>query len=140
MTEDEARAWIETHGRGSVRGMAKAWGWTPSRVQRLLAKIAADTPSDTPALFHETPDTPPARKEDPGSFDWCDVDKVTLAGSPMLAVYEGAQGHIVIRAAGNFVEDDAVILINPHDLPQVIHKLTRLYRAWRGNQNEEGEP
>jgi hypothetical protein len=43
-TEQQARQWLDSNGKQSIRLMAKLWGWHPSSVHRLLSRMAGGGP------------------------------------------------------------------------------------------------
>ena len=137
-TEEQARQWLAAHGTQSVRLLAKLWGWHPSKVQRLLNRVRAETVSDTPAdtprasstVSAETPETPQApfaRAPYQDDFDWSpENEAVIVAPQEAIAVYRNVWNQIVIRAEDADDGVDAFVRISPEHLPRLIAALTRI--------------
>jgi hypothetical protein len=136
-SEECARADLAEHGRRSVRVLAKAWNWHRSRVSRFLARLEAETPSETPSLFSETEaetaETPPAPPwrvgdgTDDDRFAWApENEDVGTNGSMALAIYINPWGNIVLRgdcSGDPCCAHDAVIVINPCDVDIIVERL-----------------
>jgi hypothetical protein len=144
LDEAGARADLAAHGRRSIRALAQAWGWSPSRVFRFLERLEAETASETPQhesetadLFRETEDDPaasPSRDTHPeGRFNWApENEDVLVAGSPPLAIYVNRWGQIVLRSdsyagpGAGCGMDEQVIYLNPCDVYIIIDRLETL--------------
>src|SRR5262245_31897571 len=105
LTEQQARDWLATHDKQSVRELAAAWGWHRSSVQRFLARsglppesggrqhsngeTARDTPRETLPVV--------SPQQDDDEWKWHDNDAILIREQPAIAVYWNPHGEIVIR-------------------------------------------
>jgi hypothetical protein len=155
ISEELARVDLVAHGKRSLRELARAWNWHVSRVRRFLARLDADTPSDTAAdtpevcrdLEADTPplcrDTPPARTGDGSTddiFDWgWENEDIVTHGSPALAIYATVSRQIAIRCdsfGDTTVPADQRIMINPRDVDLICQRLREVADEVLGSRGQ----
>jgi hypothetical protein len=124
-TEQQARQWLAANGSKSVRLLAKLWGWNPTRVHRFIrAETPAETPetpSKTPPLFRETPETP-----DEAGFDYRRAECVLPMHTSVFAYVDQETGDLWISASDALRRCDTELRINAEDVATFVDALVAL--------------
>jgi hypothetical protein len=97
------------------------------------ALVLADTLNRIDAARNQ-PEPEPEPDSDP--FTWDDPEDVIIRRQPMTAVYWNGRGSVVIRQEAEWNDnDDPFLTFDPHNLPNLIHRLTVEYESWKRDRS-----